>query len=396
MFFSLSSGCAEPVVSPMISPAGSGTSAPNVSLDSKGRPILSWQRVNKGLSILEYSILKNGFWSEPTEVARGEDWFVNWADIPSVQPVTESFWAAHYLQRTPGGKYAYDVRLRYSKDSGITWLDAGSPHQDRTLTEHGFVSLFSDAQRLGVVWLDGREMATQEEPGGHDGAHGGMTLRSVSMDDEGRYSGKKQIDPLVCDCCQTAAAVSAGNPLVVYRDRTDSEIRDISSARRLQGDWTLPQSIGSDGWQINACPVNGPALTVQQDNAAVTWFSGADGNSKIFMARSLNGGESFEKKIRLDKGYALGRVAAVMYPDNSLFVAWIHRGEDGEGKIVGRYVSATNELGEIVNLVDVAPTRPTGFPKLIASESETVLAWTDVSAETPMVKTLRVKVDSLK
>tara|TARA_B100000575_G_scaffold66158_1_gene50826 strand:+ start:109 stop:759 length:651 start_codon:yes stop_codon:yes gene_type:complete len=216
------------------------------------------------------------------------------------------------------------------------------------------------------------------------------------MDDEGRYSGKKQIDPLVCDCCQTAAAVSAGNPLVVYRDRTDSEIRDISSARRLQGDWTLPQSIGSDGWQINACPVNGPALTVQQDNAAVTWFSGADGNSKIFMARSLNGGESFEKKIRLDKGYALGRVAAVMYPDNSLFVAWIHRGDDGEGEIVGRYVSATNELGEIVSLVDVAPTRPTGFPKLIASESETVLAWTDVSAETPMVKTLRVKVDSLK
>ena len=85
-----------------------------------------------------------------------------------------------------------------------------------------------------------------------------------------------------------------------------------------------------------------------------------------------------------------------MYPDNSLFVAWIHRGDDGEGKIVGRYVSATNELGEIVSLVDVAPTRPTGFPKLIASESETVLAWTDVSAETPMVKTLRVKVDSLK
>ena len=81
-----------------------------------------------------------GTWSEPVEVARGEDWFVNWADIPAVQPVTESFWAAHYLERTPGGKYAYDVRMRLSDDGGKNWRDAGSPHQDGTFTEHGFVS----------------------------------------------------------------------------------------------------------------------------------------------------------------------------------------------------------------------------------------------------------------
>ena len=111
-------GCGESMVSSLITPAGVNSSAPNISVDVTGNPILSWQRREENLTILEHSMFVEGTWSEPVEVARGEDWFVNWADIPAVQPVTESFWAAHYLERTPGGKYAYDVRMRLSDDGG--------------------------------------------------------------------------------------------------------------------------------------------------------------------------------------------------------------------------------------------------------------------------------------
>ena len=45
--------------------------------------------------------------------------------------------------------------------------------------------------------------------------------------------------------------------LAIYRDRTETERRDIAS-RRLQGNWTVSQPVGVDGWQINGCPVNGP------------------------------------------------------------------------------------------------------------------------------------------
>jgi hypothetical protein len=389
-------GCGESIVSSLTTPAGVNSSAPNISVDVGGNPILSWQRREENVTILEYSMFVEGTWSEPVEVARGEDWFVNWADIPAVQPVTESFWAAHYLERTPGGKYAYDVRMRLSDDGGKNWRDAGSPHQDGTFTEHGFVSLYANDNRLGVIWLDGRETSPQIAENDHHAMHGGMTLRSVSMDREGRYDNRQQIDDLVCDCCQTAALMVRDTPLVLYRDRTESEYRDISSSRWLEGAWTPPQSLGNDGWQISACPVNGPALVGTQDQLAAIWFSGAGGQNNVFLARSSDGGKSFDRKMKINKGAPLGRVAAVIYPDQSLFVVWIRRDNAGGAKIVGRYVSPENVLGDVAELVDVSPTRSSGFPKLVLSKSDTILAWTDQSQSTPQVKTARVHVESLR
>ena len=264
---------------------------------------MSWQRKQQDTTILEYSVLTEEGWSKPVEVARGTDWFVNWADIPAVQQVTDAFWAAHYLQRTPGGKYAYDVRLRISNDGGKNWRDAGSPHQDGTFTEHGFVSLYNQDERLGIIWLDGRETSLPDSSegrhGGH-GSHGGMTLRAAVMDAQGQYTERQQVDALVCDCCQTAAVMTLDGPLVIYRDRTETERRDIASSRRLHGDWTVSQPVGVDGWQINGCPVNGPALVARENDVAALWFSGANGQSQIFLSRSTNGGETFDSKLKVN------------------------------------------------------------------------------------------------
>ena len=392
----LLAGCGEPMVSAIATPSGVNSSAPNVGTDSTGNPILSWQRKEGDVTILEYSMFSKGSWSVPTEVARGKNWFVNWADIPAVQPVTKSFWAAHYLERTPGGKYAYDVKVRLSNDGGRKWQDAGSPHQDGTFTEHGFVSLYADKDRLGLVWLDGRETSPRASHENDHAGHGGMTLRSASMDQEGRYSDRQQIDELVCDCCQTAALAVNDNTLVVYRDRTVSERRDIASSRLHQGVWSTPQSLGNDGWQINACPVNGPSLVEEEGQVAAVWFSGANGEKSVFMARSNNGGKSFDKKIQINVAPALGRIASAIYPDQSVLVVWLRKDKTGEADLVGRYISPENQLGEVLELVEVSPTRSSGFPKLVLSKSETILAWTDQSERTPQVKTGLVNLEALK
>ena len=386
----LLSGCVDDSATRLNSPAGANTSSPNASVNHKGQPVLSWQREEQDTTILEYSVLSQQGWSEPIEVARGTDWFVNWADIPAVQPVTDSFWAAHYLQRTPGGTYAYDVRLRLSNDGGRNWRDAGSPHQDGTLTEHGFVSLYANAGRLGVVWLDGRETSASVDAANHHAGHGGMTLRAASMDAQGQFSDREQVDRLVCDCCQTAAVMTLDSPLVVYRDRTKSEQRDIVSSRWLQDGWSQPKPVGVDGWQINGCPVNGPALAARQNAVAALWYSGANGQSQIFFSRSADGGVSFDRKLKINKGRALGRVTLLMYPDRSVLLAWMRENTSGTAHIVGRFASSNNELGPILELVQVSPKRASGFPKLFLSDVGTVLAWTDQSDVAPRVRTLIV------
>ena len=184
--------------------------------------------------------------------------------------------------------------------------------------------------------------------------------------------------------------------MVVYRDRTESERRDIASSRLHQGVWSTPQPLSKDGWQINACPVNGPSLVEEEGQVAAVWFSGANGEKNVFMARSNNEGESFDRKMKINVAPALGRVASAIYPDQSVLVVWLRRDKTGEADLVGRYISPENQLGEVLELVEVSPTRSSGFPKLVLSKSETILAWTDQSERTPQVKTGLVNLEALK
>ena len=39
----------------------------------------------------------------------GEDFMVNWADMPSVQPITADVWAAHWLHFAPDSAGAYHI-----------------------------------------------------------------------------------------------------------------------------------------------------------------------------------------------------------------------------------------------------------------------------------------------
>ena len=385
-------GCQKSVVTPLDSPAGANSSTPNFTVDHLGRTILSWQRKEQQDTVLEYSVLSAGVWSEPIEVARGEDWFVNWADFPAVQAVSESFWGAHYLQRTPGGKYAYDIHLRLSNDGGRSWYDAGRPHSDGTFTEHGFVSLYSHDDRLGIVWLDGRAVAESAGGGGDHAHHGAMTLRSAYVDAQGQLSSERQIDSRVCDCCQTAAVLTSSGPIIAYRDRTSEEVRDIASSRLLDGDWTAPQPAVVDGWRINGCPVNGPALAARENDVALLWFSGADDRSQVFLSRSSDGGKSFGRKLKVNEQHALGRVAMAMYPDRSAVLVWLREDVSGTAQIVARYVSANNQLGPVRELVDVSAERLSGFPKLTLTGDEVVLAWTDVTGPSPQVRTSKVHI----
>ncbi|GIR41480.1 MAG: hypothetical protein CM15mP51_22600 [Porticoccaceae bacterium] len=69
----------------------------------------------------------------------------------------------HWLVFTSEEAFAYDVLVSISRDGGKTWSKGTSPHNDGTISEHGFVSFFKDKDDVGIVWLDGREMPL----GGH-------------------------------------------------------------------------------------------------------------------------------------------------------------------------------------------------------------------------------------
>ena len=243
----------------LASPAGAGSAEPHLAPGPNGTLVLSWVERDGEEFVLTYAQLREGKWSAPVGAARGADWVVSAADVPAIEHVTAQVWAAHWRVAAAGGPHAYDIAISVSADAGATWSAPRLLNDDGTATEHGFVSLFAWNGDVGAVWLDGRDLAGEfEDP--ESAAAAATTLRYARLGPDAGILEQGVIDELVCDCCTTGIARGAGGELLVYRDRTPEEIRDIAVRRRTAAGWSEPVMLGPDGWEIEGCPVNGPAI----------------------------------------------------------------------------------------------------------------------------------------
>jgi len=394
---SLFVGCSseEPASEPGISilplVAGEGSAEPHLSRSTEGAVVMSWLEPSGDGVALKWSQMEDTKWSDPVTVASGSNWFVNWADFPSVEPINGDLWAAHWLVKRAGGTYAYDVAISISEDGGQSWSDPLNPHEDGTPTEHGFVSLFSADTGVTALWLDGRNMQPSDD--GH--GHGGMTLRSAVIGREGDVTRKAVVDNLVCDCCQTDVALSAAGPLAVYRNRTEDEIRDIYVARLENQQWSDGVPVSQDGWKIAGCPVNGPAIDALESEVAVTWFTAANNETKVRFARSSDAGKTFGDAIDIATNRPIGRVDTALLGDGSALVSWLRSADGSEGEICIRRVVADGELGPELIVATTASGRMSGFPQMVVRDDSVVLAWTDVGADSTAVRTAIVDLNSL-
>jgi hypothetical protein len=315
-----------------------------------------------------------------TTVARGDDWFVNWADFPALA-WHEQLGVATWLRKLGEDVHAYGVERATTADGGASWTEPQLLHGDRSPSEHGFVSLvplpFGDFQ---AVWLDGRH--TQGD--GHGGGpHGAMALYTRTVRVSGPSGDEIQLDGRVCDCCQTDAAVLPdGSLIVVYRDRSESEVRDISYVRGkpgIPGSFSEPRTIHEDGWTFPGCPVNGPAVAARGDRVAVVWFTlGADQVPRVRLALSEDGGQRFSPPFLIDGERALGRVDAAFLEDGTLVISWLARAADGEGAAVwcARPVSPAGLLGESIVVSLTGGERADGFLRLAPCDGGALAAWT--------------------
>lgn len=375
-------------VIPMPSPAAIDSGEPNLSVTAAGNPVLSWLEHSPDTTKLRFSELRDGAWQAPRTVAEGNNWLVNWADFPSVVPINQNLWAAHWLVQPQVTGFAYNVAIAISPDAGLTWSQSVQPHEDDTPTEHGFVSLFPQKTGVGAVWLDGRNM----DP--NAAQQGGMTLRTAALNSDTTISSAQVVDNLVCDCCQTDATLTDNGVIVAYRNRTEGEIRDIYVARLMNDEWQTPMEVARDGWEISGCPVNGPAIAAVDASVAVAWYTAASKQPRIQLAWSRDN-ESFSAPIKVDVGAVMGRVALVMLDQQTAIVGWLRRGGHGGGEICVRRIQQNGLMGAIQVVAHTDLSRPSGFPQLALAGDRLIVAHTDISSAAPHVVTHWLKTDSL-
>ena len=363
-------------------PAAAGSMSPDLSIASGGRLLLSWINRQQGRrNALQFSSYTDdgGWQSQPRTIAVGHSLVANWADTPHLLATPDGALWAQWLQSSDASPSGYDAVLARSRDGGMRWEQLTRVNDDGLAAEHGFAALWpAGTDTLGIAWLDGRaQAATQSHGEGHH-AGGAMQLRANQFDMSLDRGADAVLDTKTCDCCQTDVALTDKGALLAYRDRGDDEVRDIAVLRFEAGKWSAPKPVHADGWKIEACPVNGPAIAARGNAAVVAWYSEAGGTPTLRLARSPNSGERFFAPITVDAGAAVLGRAAVGIDARQVWVAWLREDAQAQTLMLARYAP---DLSKRLQQIEVAKLGArglaSGYPKLLAGDGMAWLVWTD-------------------
>ena len=351
------------------SPALPGSEAPNLSVAPDGRLLLSWlEPVSPKGYALRFSIREKQGWSAPRTITSGTSWFVSGADYPTVAFLQDGTMAANSLIATNLDLEAYNTSVFLSRDDGKTWSKPVQIHRDKKIRQHGFVSFVPAPEgRLGAVWLDGRQLSKTNE--------GDMALFYTTIGKDGSIRGETTLDTRVCECCQTSAVAISDALLVVYRDRSPKEVRDISVVRLANGKWSTPAMVSKDDWLIDACPVNGPAISASGNNVAVAWFTVVNDKSRVNVAFSTDGGKSFGKSIIVDDDNPQGRVDVVSLASGAAIVSWVGKGNPRSDVRI-RQIELNGTTGATQIISGNTGVGAGAFPRIERSGNELFAVWT--------------------
>lgn len=363
-------------------PAPAGSRLPNALTGFGGEQLaLSWVETGPTKdSTLRFAILRDGKWSASKAVLTSVKFNPHPSVLPAVAVLGDGSLVAEWTQllNSDPNHFSEDVYAAASKDLGLTWTAPVRVNRDNTQSEHSLVSIVAGEKQADLIWLDGRE---SEKTGEYAFLH-------ASMDDLGKVSPETILDARVCSCCPTAITTTPNGLAVAYRDRTQDEIRDISVVHSVDGRWLKPTALHRDGWHINGCPNNGPALASGKGRIAAGWYTAANDQPHVKVAFSKDRNGDFGTPVVVDEGSPAGRAAIAMMTSGDAIVTWVERRPDST-RLLARRVNVTGRAGPAI---EVAPgsARDLGFPRIAVAGNVALVTWT-ASGETQRIHTARLE-----
>ncbi len=370
-----------PTVTPIPFPTKGIAGEPFLTKSPEGSIFASWLERQGDVTSFMWSRLDGSAWSAPHPISSGSNWFVNWADVPSLAVASSGRMMAHWLERLGEDKYAYGIRFSVSSDAGKTWSTPAWLHEDRSPTEHGFASIEAAPDGFVAVWLDGNGYATERQE---------MAVHSRTIGFNGQLGKESVVDSRTCDCCPTTLTrLGDGRMVTLYRDRSGEEVRDIQASFWKNETWSKPVVLHEDEWKINACPVNGPSVHALGNEFAASWFTAAGGGPKLQALFSKSGGTAFGDPVRLDLGNAVGRVSVRMRTPTEAAALWIEGASSTPNGLVLKSFSADGAVSEAIQVSPISEGRSSGYPRLETDGKSLIAIWT-VSSDPATIKTARI------
>lgn len=235
----------------------------------------------------------------------------NGESSPVLRSAPDGTLYAAWIAKDPRREMANQVRFTRRPPGGGRWDAPRTLNDDVEPATHDFHTAgVGPDGAFYAFWLDRREVpqgAAAPYPSG--GVIGPEPLLPdsaalygvVSRDGGTTFEPNFRVAGDVCACCRPAVAFLDGKVLLAYRSVTAAKVRNIvivESADRGRS-WSDPRIVSDDGWTLDACPHSGPALVAARGEVLAAWMDGSEGVSRVYAARSTNGGASFEQRVRV-------------------------------------------------------------------------------------------------
>ncbi|MBL8137236.1 MAG: exo-alpha-sialidase [Acidobacteria bacterium] len=288
-----------------------------------------------------------------------------------------------------------EIKIARSRDFGKTFAAPASLQAPGAAGDRGWHALTIDAQGLAhVVWLDHRGLAEAKAQAGAaaagHAAHEAAALDGVAMAMKSRLhyatygdraTPEQMLAPGVCYCCKTALAPTAKGVLATWRHVYDGNMRDVAFTLLGTSGAAAPPRISADGWSINGCPDDGPALAVDaSDRVHAIWPTVIPGDEPVgalFYASKAAAAPAFGARQRVT---TLGspkpsHPQVTLDGTGHLFVAW---DEIVGGVRTAAWAEGTTEADGTLRLgapARLAPAGPTQYPVMAPLAKGAIVAW---------------------
>jgi hypothetical protein len=286
------------------------------------------------------------------------------------------------------GRWKGNIRFARSLDGGKTFSPAININSDAALQPagHAFQSVTVDKKgQIYVTWIDERNKKSTDR--------GAEIWMSTSANEGRTFSPDRRVLSDVCECCRTHLQIDAsGRMFLSYRTVPASGpmYRDIVLAVSQDGGKTFSKTIvNEDGWEVNACPVAGPALSVDSEGeVAITWFTGGGDRPGLYYASSSDHGTSFSPRRLLSPNQKLGKHSqAAMISKGRLLVVW----DDMADTTLTRW--GLLDLKDL-RLQELGSQEGASFPVVAISKQTALIAAAQMSARELFFRSESLTIDS--
>lgn len=234
-------------------------------------------------------------------------------------------------ERSPAtGLDTVTAQYTRSTDGGKSFADPITLHQpagfdQRDLLGEGLAATFSFGTMgqaadgsIYASWQDIRRMGSN--------ADGADAYLVVSRDDGKTFSKESRAlgDMDVCPCCQLTMAFGDESMLIGYR-RIYPDGRDSAVGFSANGDMDFESvaRLPFGGWKIDGCPLKPTELAVDGERVFAASYTGGEEPAGVYLARSLDGGRSFQDPLPVHPGAAYSDAPALSVSGNGVLqVVW--------------------------------------------------------------------------